>query len=67
MASTAGAFAQLADTVASWFLDPAGYEAYQRRAALAAKRKEVQRALDENRWADVRRLSGELLHLSNKP
>ena len=56
----------LAEKVFSWWTDEAGRLAIQKRARLRHKREECQRALDDKRFVDLRRLTDELERLSNE-
>jgi hypothetical protein len=52
--------------VFGWWTDEAGRIEAQKRSALRDKKKECQRALSENRLADLRRLSAEYERLSDQ-
>lgn len=66
MPGDVGLVAKLVDTVFSWFTDEAGYLELKKRRALAAKKEECRRALLDNRWADLKRLTDELQRLSDQ-
>lgn len=61
-----GAGLTLAEKVFSWFTDEAGRIEIQKRARLRQKKEECQRALKENRFDDLRRLTAEFERLSNE-
>jgi len=63
----AGFMAKLAETVFSYFTDEAGYKEMAKRAALRKKKEECRRALLDNRFADLKRLTDELHDLAQKP
>ena len=52
--------------ILSWFLDEAGRIEVKKRAALREKKEECRRALIDNRWDDLKRLTAELERLSNE-
>jgi len=56
----------LIDKVFSWWTDEAGRIEIQKRARLRAKKEECRRALLDNRWDDLKRLSAELERMSNE-
>lgn len=62
-----GAVATLLNTVASWLLDKDGYTAWERRRALASKRKDVIDALDREDFDAVDTHLNRLRELSSKP
>lgn len=62
----AGPLAKLADTVFSWWISEAGRLELKKRLALAEKREECRRALLDNRFDDLRRLTDELRRLSDE-
>jgi len=66
MPGDVGLVAKLVDTVFSWFTDEAGYLEIKKRRALAAKKEECRRALLDNRWDDLKRLTDELRRLSSE-
>lgn len=67
MPGDVGLVAKLVDTVFGWFTSEDGFLEMKKRRALASKKEECRRALLDNRWDDVRRLSVELEQLSHGP
>ena len=63
----AGFMAKLAEVVFSYFTDEDGYKEMAKRSALKKKKEECRRALQDNRFVDLARLTAELEQLSNKP
>jgi hypothetical protein len=66
MPGDVGLVAKLVDTVFSWFTDEAGYLEIKKQRAIASKKEECRRALLDNRWADLKRLTDELHRLATK-
>jgi hypothetical protein len=64
ISEAAGAGLTLIDKIFSWWTDEAGRIEIRKRAALRAKREECRRALLDNRWDDLKRLTDELQRLS---
>jgi len=64
-AEAVGAVAKLADTVASWFMSEGGYAEYKKKSALAAKKEEAQRALQNHDFELLRTIVDELERMSN--
>jgi hypothetical protein len=62
----AGAGLTLIEKIFSWWTDEAGRIEIQKRARLRAKKEECQRALTDNRWDDLKRLTDELRRLSTE-
>lgn len=62
-----GAVATLLNTVASWLLGKDGYAAWERRRALASKRKDVIDALDREDFDAVDTHLTRLRELASKP
>jgi len=56
----------LIDKVFSWWTDEAGRIEIQKRARLRGKKEECRRALLDNRWDDLKRLTDELRRLSSE-
>lgn len=67
MPSDIGLVAQAVNTIASWVLSEDGMAEWQHRQALAAKRKECDRALQAGDWATLRIRLAELERLSQRP
>lgn len=66
-ADPVSAITSLVNTVTSWFLDEDGYRQFQKRQALAAKKEACRRALMDNDWDLLKRLTDELRELAAKP
>lgn len=62
-----GAVATVINTFASWFLSEDGYAEFSKRRKLAALRAQAKAALDQNNWAEHRRLVSELERVSDAP
>lgn len=62
-----GAVAKVIDVIFSWWTSEAGRLQEKKRKELRKKKEECQRALHENRWDDLRRLTAEYERLSNAP
>lgn len=62
----AGAGLTLIEKVFSWWTDEAGRIEIRKRAALRNKKEECKRALLDNRWDDLKRLTDELHRLSTE-
>jgi hypothetical protein len=60
-----GAVATLINTVASWLMDENGYAEFSKRRALKRLHKEALHALERGDLVEYRRLSDELVRLSN--
>ena len=67
MPNTVGLVAQAVNTIASWVLSEDGMAEWQHRQALAAKKKECERALQAGDMATLRIRVDELERLSNRP
>ena len=66
MAGEVGAVAKVVETVFSWFTDEDGFKEMQKRRRLKAKKEECRRALLDNRFADLTRLTDELQRLADE-
>ena len=65
--ATVGPIAKAVEAIFSWVTDEDGLNELLKRRKLAAKKEECRRALIDNRWDDLRRLTDELRDLSAKP
>jgi hypothetical protein len=63
----AGFMAKLAEVVFSYFTDEDGYKEMAKRSALRKKKAECAKALADNRFVDLKRLTDELHALAEKP
>lgn len=61
-----GLVAKAVDTILGWFTDEAGYLEMQKQRALNVKKEACRKALLDNRFDDLVRLTGELQRLSTK-
>ena len=67
MAGSVGLVAKVLETLISKFLDEDQIPELLKRRKLAAKKEECRRALIDNRFDDLRRLTDELRELASKP
>lgn len=61
-----GAGLTVIEKIFSWWTDEAGRLEIKKRAALRAKKEECRRALIDNRWDDLKRLTDELQRISSE-
>jgi hypothetical protein len=66
MPGDVGLVSKAIETIFSYFTDEDGYKEMAKRAALKKKKEECRRALIENRFVDLARLTAELERLSQQ-
>ncbi len=67
MPGDVGLVAKVVEAVFSWATDEDGLKELVKRRSLKNKKEECRRALLDNRWDDLQRLTNELRDLSSKP
>lgn len=67
MSMAAGPIAKVVETIFSWLTDEDGMQEMLLRRRLRAKKEECRRALIDNDWDTLKRLTDELRDLSAKP
>lgn len=67
MPGDVGLVSKLLETVFSFFTSEDGFKEMAKRSALKKKKEECRRALIDNRFADLQRLTDELHALASKP
>ena len=67
MLGSVGMVAKLLDTLVGAFLDEDKIPEIMKRRTLRAKKEECRKALIDNRFTDLARLTDELRELANKP
>jgi hypothetical protein len=65
MPGDVGLVAKAVDTIASWFLSEDGFNEHRKRRAMQAKKEECRRALMDNDWDRLRKLTLELKRMSD--
>jgi len=66
MPGDVGLVSKVVETIFSYFTDEDGFKEALKRKRLKAKKEECKRALAENRFVDLARLTAELERLSNE-